>query len=464
MLKRYYQVFGSVLLVSDIVGLTGSWLLAYYLRFYTQLVPVTKGIPPFSRYSAMIIPVLFVWISVLAYFRLYGTQQIVRRTTELGATLRAHLWSWGIFLILTYIFSEYRFSRVVVGIFSVLAGLYLMSTRLALRNLLRSLNRDPARQKRTVIVGHGRTALGIVQRVSRMPELGLNFLGYFAPERGDVFSGLEYLGEVEELFAYCEKNKIEEIFVALPREYASVEPALLARLALLPVHVHVAPDVYDYIVVGCHVENFDSLPMISLNESPIHGSASALKRITDFVLSGLALIILSPIFILLALLIKLTSSGPVFYGQERMGIDGYTFKMWKFRSMRVNAEQETGAVWAKKDDARRTRIGSLLRSTSLDELPQFWNVFVGDMSLVGPRPERPQFVSQFRHNIPAYMLRHRVKAGITGWAQINGWRGDTSLEKRVECDLFYIRNWSFFFDIKILLLTVVRGFINKNAY
>jgi putative colanic acid biosynthesis UDP-glucose lipid carrier transferase len=166
----------------------------------------------------------------------------------------------------------------------------------------------------------------------------------------------------------------------------------------------------------------------------------------------------------IAIVVKLTSRGPVFYGQVRMGLDGTTFKMWKFRSMRVDAEKETGAVWATKNDDRRTPIGTFLRSTSLDEFPQFWNVLVGQMSLVGPRPERPEFVHQFRGKIPAYMLRHKVKAGITGWAQVSGWRGDTSLEKRIECDLYYIRHWSFLFDVKILLLTPFRGFVHKNAY
>lgn len=173
---------------------------------------------------------------------------------------------------------------------------------------------------------------------------------------------------------------------------------------------------------------------------------------------------MSPLLLLTVVLVKFTSPGPVFYRQERMGLDGGTFSMWKFRSMKLNAEEKTGAVWAKENDDRRTWIGSILRSTSIDELPQLWNVLIGDMSLVGPRPERPIFVDKFRYEIPNYMIRHRVKTGITGWAQVNGWRGDTSLEKRIECDIFYIRNWSLWFDFKILLLTVFKGFVNRNAY
>jgi exopolysaccharide biosynthesis polyprenyl glycosylphosphotransferase len=212
------------------------------------------------------------------------------------------------------------------------------------------------------------------------------------------------------------------------------------------------------------VEEIEGLPMVRLNDSPLGGWMAIGKRLMDIGLSAVALTLLSPVYLVLSIAVRLTSRGPIFYGQERMGLDGRTFKMWKFRSMKVDAEKETGAVWAKAGDDRRTPIGALLRSTSLDEIPQFWNVFTGDMSLVGPRPERPVFVHQFKREIPHYMLRHKVKAGITGWAQVNGWRGDTSLEKRIECDLYYIRNWSFILDMKILFLTIWKGFVNKNAY
>jgi exopolysaccharide biosynthesis polyprenyl glycosylphosphotransferase len=212
------------------------------------------------------------------------------------------------------------------------------------------------------------------------------------------------------------------------------------------------------------VEDFDQIPVLALNETAIDPLGAFFKRLMDLVGSAAALLIFSPIYLATALAIKLTSRGPIFYGQERMSVDGSTFRMWKFRSMKVNAEEKTGAVWAVPNDDRRTSIGSFLRKTSLDEIPQFWNVFVGEMSLVGPRPERPEFVHQFRGNIPKYMLRHKVKAGITGWAQVNGWRGDTSLEKRIECDLYYIRHWSLALDCKILALTFLKGFIHKNAY
>jgi exopolysaccharide biosynthesis polyprenyl glycosylphosphotransferase len=206
------------------------------------------------------------------------------------------------------------------------------------------------------------------------------------------------------------------------------------------------------------------VPVVRLNDSPLIGWYAAGKRLIDIVVATTALVVLSPLLLLLAVIVKVTSPGPVLYAQERMGLDGRTFRMLKFRSMRVDAEAQSGAVWAQKEDNRRTVLGTLLRKTSLDELPQLWNVLLGEMSLVGPRPERPVFVHQFRKEIPHYMLRHKVKAGITGWAQVNGWRGNTSLRRRIECDLYYIQNWSYALDLKILTLTLWKGFVNKNAY
>jgi len=212
------------------------------------------------------------------------------------------------------------------------------------------------------------------------------------------------------------------------------------------------------------IEDFEGVPIIHLRESPLFGWNGVLKRGLDLVVGGVALVVLSPVLMIVASAVKLTSPGPTLLRQERMGLDGRAFSMLKFRTMRSDAEAESGPVWATPDDDRRTRVGAVLRRFSLDELPQLFNVLRGDMSLVGPRPERPVFVETFRHRIPGYMLRHKVKAGMTGWAQINGWRGNTSLEKRIEYDLYYIERWSLGFDLAILLKTIWRGFLSKQAY
>jgi len=212
------------------------------------------------------------------------------------------------------------------------------------------------------------------------------------------------------------------------------------------------------------VEEFEGLALICLQGSSLYGWDRVLKRSLDVAVAGSVLVLSAPILAMIAILVKLTSAGPVLYRQERMGLDGQTFAMLKFRSMRVGAENESGPVWAKAGDARRTKVGAFLRATSLDELPQLWNVFKGEMSLVGPRPERPVFIEGFRQQIPKYMLRHKMKAGITGWAQVNGWRGSSSLEKRIEYDLYYIEHWSLWFDLKILWLTLWKGLVSRNAY
>lgn len=467
MLKRYYQVFGSILIISDALGLVAAWLLAYYLRFYTQIVPVTKGIPPFSRYVALAVPVVLLWVAVFSYYRLYRTSRITRRTTELGHVLQAHLLAGGIFVILTWVITEYRFSRVVIGYFMVLAGVWLLCARLSLRNILRRLVKYGFKSRPVVVVGTGSSALAAVDRMRRMPELGIVVKGFFNRDGlADPTLPAPVLGSYVQMASVCRAQfgDLIEILIALPRAEAIEQDAILRSLGDTIHNVYLVPDLYEYIVVGCTVEDFDQVPVLALNESPIDPMGAFWKRAFDLVVSFTALVILAPLLAALALLVKCTSRGPVFYGQVRMGLDGSTFRMWKFRSMKVDAEKETGAVWAKKGDDRRTVIGAFLRATSLDEIPQFWNVLTGDMSLVGPRPERPEFVHEFRGKIPAYMLRHKVKAGITGWAQVNGWRGDTSLEKRIECDLYYIRNWSMALDLHILLLTPFRGLVHKNAY
>jgi Undecaprenyl-phosphate glucose phosphotransferase len=252
--------------------------------------------------------------------------------------------------------------------------------------------------------------------------------------------------------------------VALPQSYGESLMGLLDQLMRDCVSIHVVPDLLQFMVLRSRVEEIDGLPTINLSDTPIEGWGRLVKRSFDVFMAGVALILLSPLLLLIALAIWFEDHGPVFYRQVRMGLDGKPFEIVKFRSMLQGAETETGAVWAAPEDPRRTRIGSMLRAWSLDELPQLWNVLKGEMSIVGPRPERPQFVEQFRTEFPHYMLRHKVRAGMTGWAQVHGWRGNTSVRKRIEHDLYYIENWSLMLDFKIVLMTIRHGIRNENAY
>jgi Undecaprenyl-phosphate glucose phosphotransferase len=271
------------------------------------------------------------------------------------------------------------------------------------------------------------------------------------------YRGLPLLGTIAGVPEVCHAEGVDEIYVALPLDEHVKMLGVVEFASRECLNVHVVPDLLQFIALRARLENLDGLPIIGINDVPLRGFNSVLKRLVDIGLSLVVVAVGALPGLAVALLIKRSSPGPAFYAQERMGLDGKAFTVYKFRSMPVDAEDTTGPIWAREDDPRATRIGRWLRRHDFDELPQFWNVLRGDMSIVGPRPERPFFVEQFKHRIPQYMLRHKVKAGITGWAQVNGWRGNTSLEKRIEFDLYYIENWSLSLDFKIMWLTVLRG-------
>ncbi len=452
MIKKYQNSAGVMTRAADILLILLSWIIAYPIRFERlKFIPFSE-LPAIEPYYALLPLILIVWVAGFQFFGVYRYDRVIRRSTEIYTLLRAHVGTLLLFTSLTYFITQYRFSRGVIITFGVLVFLFCWLFRVVSRKILRVLKRKGIHSLSLVAVGEGEPLQHLLQQIGRYPELGLEVVRVIQSQ--DYERALELIRE-------CHPRIV---VIGLPRKRADQAYALIQALKDEAIELHVIPDYHDYFALGASVESFAGIPLIQLNESPLFGYQAWMKRLMDFTLAGLGLLLFSPVFFLVALAIRLTSRGPIFYRQERMGLDGRNFWMYKFRSMRIDAEDKTGAVWAIENDNRRTVLGTFLRSTSIDELPQLWNVLVGDMSLVGPRPERPVFVSKFRHEIPNYMLRHKVKTGITGWAQINGWRGDTSLEKRIECDLFYIRNWSVWFDLKILFLTLFKGFVNKNAY
>ncbi|MBU6376024.1 MAG: undecaprenyl-phosphate glucose phosphotransferase [Bdellovibrionales bacterium] len=467
MLKRYQNQIGTLLRLSDALTVGATWTLAYWLRFEFQIFEVTKGIPGFGTYATLLPLVVILWGVVFSWMGLYSSNRVLRRTHEFYRTISAHITALTFLLALTYLISDYRYSRATMAIFGFLGAPALALGRLFIRNLVRKIRTNGMGVARTLVVGDGRSAEMIIQRVKKFPELGFQITGQLVADPKTVTEhsrDFPILGSFQDFKSVLEQNHFEEIIFALPRTHGSLLDELLAQVRDETVDIRIVPDLHEYVVLGCLIEDFEGIPVVGVNESPLEGWGAGFKRLTDILLSSFGLLILSPIFALIAIAMRMSSPGPIFYRQERMGMDGRSFQMIKFRSMRVDAEERTGPVWATAEDNRKTPIGTFLRSTSLDELPQLWNVLMGDMSLVGPRPERPFFVNKFRSEIPGYMLRHKVKSGITGWAQVHGWRGDTSLARRIECDLYYIRHWSFWLDIKILCLTVWRGFINRNAY
>ena len=471
MLKRYQCTFGHALLMLDAVVMVLAWCAAYWLRFYLPFhapafLEVTKGFPRFSSYAALFPLVAGVWMSVLLWMGAYDARSLLGRSIQVVSVLRSHAVALLLFITATYFMGDGHYSRLVIIYFGILGACAMVGTRLAARHVVQALVARGYYLRNVLAVGEGPALMTLIQRVEHLPELGLRVIGVVtAPESSwSKLAGRPVLGHYAGISEVLRAHKVDEVLIALPPAESGVLDTLLEQLKDETLDVRIVPDVFQHVTLGCEVEDFDGLPIVRLNDSPVIGWGAIAKRATDIVASALALVVLSPLLGLIALVVKLTSPGPVLYAQERMGLDGRSFRMLKFRSMRVDAEQQSGAVWAQAGDPRRTRFGTFLRQTSLDELPQLWNVLLGDMSLVGPRPERPVFVSKFRTEIPHYMLRHKVRAGITGWAQVNGWRGNTSLNRRIECDLFYIRNWSYALDLKILTMTLWKGFIDKNAY
>jgi Undecaprenyl-phosphate glucose phosphotransferase len=471
MLKRYQCTIGHALLAVDACGMVLAWCAAYWLRFFLPfrvpaVLEVTRGYPRFSSYAALFPLVAGVWMSVLLWMRAYEGQRLLGRGVQVLSVLKAHAVALVVFIALTYFLGEARYSRLVILYFGLIGAAQMIATRLAARNVLGMLRERGLNLRNVVAVGDGLALQSLLDRIERFPELGLRVLGVVTHEDSPLRGSPErpVLGNYGELDEILRTVPVNEVLIALPPAQSRTLDDLLGILKDETVDVRVVPDVSHHVTLGCEVEDFDGLPIVRINDSPVMGWGAVAKRATDVLTSALALVLLAPLFLIVAAIIKLTSPGPVLYGQERMGLDGRSFRMWKFRSMHVDAERQSGAVWAQEGDKRRTAVGTFLRRTSLDELPQLWNVLWGDMSLVGPRPERPVFVHRFRTEIPHYMLRHKVRAGITGWAQVNGWRGNTSLDRRIECDLFYIRNWSYILDLKILTMTLWKGFIDKNAY
>jgi Undecaprenyl-phosphate glucose phosphotransferase len=464
-LRKHSQFFESVLLLADLAAVAACWLVAYGYRFFLDPIPAPRGIPSLRPYLLLLLPMVLIWPIAFRLFGLYRPRRIGTRLAEVMEIAKACSVSVLTLTALTFFIRGFEFSRLVLLYFWFLSIVGLSLMRGLFREGLRFLRRRGYNLRYAVLVGWGDVAEEVLRGLDRHPELGIRMRGCFLdPAAGIAPGDLPVLGGLDSLPKALREESIDHVFIALPLEASSRLPDILKGVEDVPVDVRVIPDTLRYVSLRGGIEEFEGLPIIQLQGSPVFGWDRVLKRTFDVVVAGLLLLVLGPVLLLIAGLVRLTSRGRVLYRQERMGLDGRIFRMLKFRSMREDAEEATGPVWAKAGDPRRTRLGAFLRALSLDELPQLWNVLKGEMSLVGPRPERPIFIQEFRQRIPRYMLRHMMKAGMTGWAQVNGWRGNTSLEKRIEFDLYYIEHWSLWFDLKILWLTIWKGLFNRNAH
>jgi len=464
-LRKYSEVLRGSLALADLGLVAAAWLGAVWLRFGTDLLPEPTKTFDTADYPWLLLGILPAWHILLRWRGLYDGHRVHSLNSEVRRIAEVCIAGTVFLAALTFFGRLAWVSRLTVAVFAMLAALELVTLRVGLRLVLRSLRRRGRFVQNVLVVGTGTLAREVHARLARHPEFGFRVRGFVGPSVAGLGGELPpWLGGHDSLREIVARESIDQVVIALDRSDPANPTKLLRELHDTTAAVRFVPDLLGMDTVQGGIEDFDGLPMIRLIESPLVGWNAILKRAIDVAGSAAALIVGAPVYAGIALAVKVTSPGPVFYRQERMGLDGQLFSMIKFRTMVANAEQTTGAVWAVPDDNRRTRIGAFLRRTNLDEIPQFWNILKGEMSLVGPRPERPEFIREFRAGLPGYMLRHKVKGGLTGWAQVNGCRGNTSIERRLEYDMAYLRHWSLGLDLKIILMTFTRGFNDPNAY
>ncbi len=466
MIQQQARRLQGVFLASDVAATCTALLAAYVVRFET-VWPIPLGPQPLGNYAALLPVIAVLWPVVFYFHRLYQLRRDRSTIDEALAIVMAA--SLATLLLVGFLSFQraWSFNRPLLVLFLLLDILLVSLGRFAIWRYLEKVWTAGVGVRRALVVGAGDTGRAVADKLLDHPAMGMKPVGFVddAPEKhGESYRGLPVLGTTRDVRALLETHGVDTIFLALPVDAYRTMLGILKDVGNEMVDIRFVPDLFQFVTFKAGVEDFDGLPVINLTQRPLEGWNSLVKRTMDVVLSAGGLVVLALLLPFVALAIWLEDRGPIFYTQERMGLDGRLFRILKFRSMRVGAEEGTGAVWAKEGDSRRTRVGAFLRSTSLDEVPQLVNILMGDMSLVGPRPERPEFVREFKEKFPQYMLRHRVKAGLTGWAQVHGWRGNTSLSKRIEYDLYYIENWSLALDLQILWKTATRGFRDENAY
>ena len=452
--------------VSDALMTTVSFLLAYYIRFYIHKVPV-EYIPAFQPYLKLLIIVIPVWLISLSYHGLYKQRNsFISPIDKIYLIFKAVLFATLVLMAITFLYRQFSYSRLTFAYASGLNFLCIALMSTVIRKIQITAIKRGFGIRNVIIVGTDETAKAIAFKIQKHVALGYKIIGYISDSspHQNLWCRDKVLGEISEIPKIARDKNIDKIIFASSNVSNKDILDIILKCTELNVDFTIVPGVYEIVTSRVNVDDIDGIPVIGLKESPLQGFNLLLKRAFDLTLSAVLLIILSPLLLALLIAIKLNSKGPVLYNQERVGQDNKILTMYKFRSMHMDAEERTGPVWAQEKDPRRTKVGAFMRKMSFDELPQLLNIIRGNMSLIGPRPERPFFVEQFKNDILGYMSRHRIKPGITGWAQVNGLRGNTSIAERTKYDLYYIENWSIAFDLKILVRTILEFCFHKHAY
>lgn len=463
MIKKRRKQLTQYYIVSDFIAILLSFNLAFWFRFHSGLVAAPKGVPDYGKYL-ILIPLLI--LAHMVHFSYQGYYKVRLRRNRLDdlflVLLNTIVTAFIILLLFSYLksyrFVDYEVSHVYLLIYIPIAIFFIFCTRLLIFRVFQGTYLKKNGVSRVLIAGTGDLAQTTAQNLKKYAHFGIEIAGFLHPEKTEGV-----LGDYDDLETIVKDHDITDLVIALPSSEYKTTLNLIKTANNLLIEIRLVPDILQITSLKAGMEHIEGIPIINLGDIPLQGWQLVFKRAFDFFFSLLGIVVLTPLFLVIALLVKLTSRGPVFYIQTRIGMDGKHFRMIKFRTMVKDAEKETGAIWSPPNDARVTKVGRFLRKLSIDEWPQLINVLIGDMSLVGPRPERPELVEKFKESIPKYMLRHSVKTGMTGWAQVHGLRGNTPLDKRIEFDIYYIQNWSLRLDLQIIFRTLLKGqFIDRS--
>lgn len=469
MIKDNQKVFNRLHVVLDALIIAFSYMLAWYLKFASPFSDIDKSVGVLSMltYFEMLVVIVPGYLILYYAFNLYTPKRTTVHRYEVINIIQAN--TVGLILLMAgwYLISQIHFSRSMMALFYILNIIFTTLGRLLIRHLLQYFREKGYNLKYILLVGYSRAAEEYINRINSNPQWGYVVRGILDDHvpAGTLYKGVKVIGTIGNLLYILPENKLDEIAITLSlADYDNLEH-IVDMCEKSGVHTKFIPDYNSLFPSRPYTEDLMGLPVVNIRYVPLSNTLNwCIKRLMDLIIAAVALVVASPVMVIAAVLVKLTSKGPVIFKQERIGLHNKPFKMYKFRTMKVQKSAEEQKGWTTKDDPRVTRVGKVLRRTSIDELPQLFNILKGDMSVVGPRPERPQFVEKFKEEIPRYMVKHQVRPGLTGWAQVNGYRGDTSIKKRIEYDIFYIENWTISFDVKIILMTFFTGFINKNAY
>jgi len=473
MIKNHQKTLNRVYVTIDLLLVVVAYALSYGFRFeWLRWIPLFDKIPgtylEFGVYMSYLWFILPGYLVILLTNGVYRPQRSSSRFLEIMRIVRINIVGMFYIMALLFLVKEMNISRWFLVIFFFMNVFLELLYRFVLRRTLRLMRKEGYNIKHILLVGYSRTAEGLIDRIMANPQWGYHVVGILddAMENGTRYKGIPVIGPLCSLEQQLEQFDLDEINITMRMDDYANLAEMVAKCEKSGVHTKFLPDYQDIIPTIPYMEDLEGLPVVHIRKVPLSSSElnRFIKRSMDLIIGTIALLIAAIPMIIVAIIIKCTSKGPIFYAQKRVGYRNKEFMMYKFRSMEVQDESKEKTAWTTFKDPRVTPIGKFIRKTSIDELPQIWNVLKGDMSLVGPRPERPFYVEKFKEEIPRYMVKHQVRPGMTGWAQVNGYRGDTSIRKRIDYDLYYIENWTPGFDILIMFLTVFKGFINKNAY